>query len=99
VRAVAPVGYTGPWPRVSIWHGSADDVVDPANARLLAEQWSVLQGFDSGATSTEVTGKRRTTWGSPERPAVELWMLPDMPHAWPAKAVERVAQFWGIGGD
>lgn len=99
VRAVAPVGYAGPWPRVSIWHGSADDVVDPANARLLAEQWSVLQGFDSGATSTEVTGKRRTTWGSPERPAVELWMLPDMPHAWPAKAVERVAQFWGIGGD
>lgn len=99
VRAAAPVGYVGPWPRVSIWHGSADDVVDPANARLLAEQWSVLQGFDSGVTSTEVTGKRRTTWGSPDQPAVELWMLPDLPHAWPPKAVEHVAQFWGISGD
>lgn len=99
VRAAAPVGYAGPWPRVSIWHGSADDVVDPANARLLAEQWSVLQGFDSSTTSTVAPGKRRTIWGPAEQPAVELWMLPDLPHAWPAKAVEHVAQFWGIGGD
>ena len=25
--------YRGPWPRLSIWHGEADRVVDPANAR------------------------------------------------------------------
>jgi len=27
VRNAAPVGFVGPWPRISIWHGSADDVV------------------------------------------------------------------------
>ena len=42
VRHAAPPGYPGPWPRLSIWHGGADGVVDPANARLLAAQWSAL---------------------------------------------------------
>ena len=36
VRRAAPIGYPGPWPRLSIWHGEADGVVDPANSRLLA---------------------------------------------------------------
>ena len=36
VRHAAPPGYPGPWPRLSIWYGEADGVVDPANARLLA---------------------------------------------------------------
>lgn len=98
-RGAAPNGYAGPWPRVSIWHGASDDVVDPGNARLLADQWSALHGTDSGTTSTMATGKRRTVWGPPERPLVELWMLPDLPHSWPAGAVDRVARFWGIDSD
>lgn len=44
VRHAAPAGYTGPWPQLAIWHGEADRIVDPANARLLALQWSELHG-------------------------------------------------------
>ena len=44
VRHAAPDGYAGPWPRLAIWHGEADRIVDPANARLLALQWSELHG-------------------------------------------------------
>jgi poly(hydroxyalkanoate) depolymerase family esterase len=95
-RGAAPTDYAGPWPRVSIWHGAADDVVDPGNARLLADQWSAVHGLNDGATATVAGGKRRTTWGPSERPLVELWMLPDLPHSWPAGAVDRVARFWEL---
>jgi poly(hydroxyalkanoate) depolymerase family esterase len=98
-RGAAPAGYGGPWPRVSIWHGAADDVVDPGNARLLADQWSALHDLDSGTAATMASGKRRTIWGPVDRPAVELWMLPDLPHTWPAGAVDRVARFWGVESD
>ena len=92
----APAGFVGPWPRVSIWHGLADDVVDPANARLLAEQWSAVHGITSATNTTEDDSARRSTWTSSDRPAVELWMLSDLPHAWPVGAVDRVARFWGL---
>ena len=96
VRDAAPEQFTGPWPLVSIWHGLADDVVDPANARLLAEQWSAVHGITNTMNTTEEDGARRSTWTGSDRPAVELWMLSDLPHAWPAGAVDRVARFWGL---
>jgi poly(hydroxyalkanoate) depolymerase family esterase len=96
VREAAPDGFAGPWPRVSIWHGLADDVVDPTNARLLAEQWTAVHGITNTMNTTEEDSARRTIWTSSERPAVELWMLSDLPHAWPAVAVDRAARFWGL---
>jgi poly(hydroxyalkanoate) depolymerase family esterase len=96
VRDAAPDSYAGPWPRISIWHGAADDVVDPANARLLAEQWSAVHALDSSTITSGSDGERRTIWGPPANPQVELWMLPDLPHLWPSGAVDSVARFWGL---
>ncbi len=96
VRLAAPTGYAGRWPRVSIWHGLADDVVDPTNSRLLAEQWSAVHGLDECTVRSEPNDVRRTIWGASERPAVELWSLPELPHAWPPDAIDRVASFWGL---
>jgi poly(hydroxyalkanoate) depolymerase family esterase len=96
VRDAAPEEFAGPWPRVSIWHGLADDVVDPANARLLAEQWSAMHGITNGMNTSEADSAHRTTWTSSDHAAVELWMLSDLPHAWPAGAVDRVARFWRL---
>ena len=98
-RGAGPIGYTGPWPRVSIWQGAADDVVDPGNARLLGEQWSALHGLDTGTTAILASGKQRTIWGPADSPRVELWMLPDLPHSWPTGAVDRVVKFWGMNPD
>jgi poly(hydroxyalkanoate) depolymerase family esterase len=99
VRRAAPLGYVGPWPRLSIWHGDADRVVDPGNARILAEQWSALHGLDSGRISAGPSGERRETWGRHQHPAVELWTLPALSHAWPSGAADRVATFWGLRPD
>ncbi len=96
IRCAAPAGYARQWPRISVWHGAADDVVDPANARLLANQWSTLHGLDTAASTSGPDGEQRTIWGAEADPSVELWMLPDLPHVWPREAVDRVVRFWGI---
>jgi feruloyl esterase len=99
VRHAAPIGYAGPWPRVSIWAGEADRVVDPANGRLLASQWSSVHGLATPNLATaEFSGAVRERWGETEWPAVELWLLPGVAHAWPADATRQIAGFWGLGG-
>ena len=96
VRHAAPVGYAGPWPRLSVWHGEADRVVDPANARLLAEQWSGVHGLESSKVIAEPFGVRREIWGKPELPAIELWTLPSLAHCWPTNASSQIADFWSL---
>ncbi|WP_204293437.1 extracellular catalytic domain type 1 short-chain-length polyhydroxyalkanoate depolymerase [Actinoplanes campanulatus] len=51
VRAAHP-GYTGRWPRVGIWYGTADTTVVPANATELRDQWTNVWGVPRTATST-----------------------------------------------
>ncbi|MGN9808810.1 extracellular catalytic domain type 1 short-chain-length polyhydroxyalkanoate depolymerase [Micromonospora sp. BQ11] len=51
VRNAHP-GYTGPYPRVSIWHGTSDYVVVPANATELRDQWTNVRGVPQTPTST-----------------------------------------------
>lgn len=45
VRAASPT-FKGPWPRVQIWHGTADFIVDDANQRELVKQWTDVNGAD-----------------------------------------------------
>lgn len=41
--------YDGEWPKLSIWHGVSDDVVEIANQTELLEQWSYLLNIDTVA--------------------------------------------------
>jgi poly(hydroxyalkanoate) depolymerase family esterase len=50
VRAAS--SHTGPWPSVSIWHGTADYTVAYSNQRELAEQWSNVGSVVSTRTFT-----------------------------------------------
>jgi poly(hydroxyalkanoate) depolymerase family esterase len=111
-RRAAPAGYADAWPRLSIWHGSADSVVDPANARLLATQWRALHGIgEQPASVFELPTARREAWGKPDRPAVELWTLPGVAHGYPVdgtghvgavtlaagiSATDQIARFWDL---
>ena len=38
VRAAS--AHRGPWPRLSVWHGSADAIVNPQNMESILEQWT-----------------------------------------------------------
>lgn len=51
VRNANP-GYAGPWPRVSVWYGTSDTTVVPANATEQRDQWTNVWGISSSPTST-----------------------------------------------
>jgi poly(hydroxyalkanoate) depolymerase family esterase len=51
------------WPKVSIWHGSHDGVVAPANASALVQQWlDIHQVNEAGVVLDEVDGQARMSW-------------------------------------
>lgn len=85
VRARANPRAGRPWPRLSVWQGGQDRVVDPANAGQLALQWAALHGC--AATPAEDAeprpGLRHHVWRARGVPVVELWTLAEMAHGYP----------------
>ncbi|OIW27805.1 hypothetical protein CONLIGDRAFT_682822 [Coniochaeta ligniaria NRRL 30616] len=51
VRNMYP-GYTGPRPKMQIWHGSADTTLAPANYQETIKQWTNVFGASQTPTST-----------------------------------------------
>jgi poly(hydroxyalkanoate) depolymerase family esterase len=87
VRSAAPQGFTGPWPRLSIWQSQTDTTVAPENATLLATQWRALHGLDTPAMVEQVrNGVTHRTWPDGNKRLVEFWSLPHLPHAYPVGA-------------
>jgi acetylxylan esterase len=66
-------GYTGTYPRLQLWHGTADDVLSYANHGEAIEQWTTLHGVDatSGVVDEPQPGWVRTRYGASDAPAVE----------------------------
>ena len=95
-------------PRLSVWSGSADRTVDPANADALVAQWTGLHGLNAAPDRVETVapGVRRLVWGQ----EVEQWSLDGYGHAFPAPqsgadpyvqpaavaAAPMIARFWGL---
>jgi len=77
VRAQDP-GYTGPWPRVAIWQGSADYIVYPVNGTELRDQWTAVHGLSQTPTSTQTLpgGTTLTAYGD----KVQLYSIAGMGH-------------------
>lgn len=84
VRAAAPADFSGPWPRLSVWQGLADKTVAPENSNQLAMQWRALHGLATPAMAQQTrNGVQHRVWPDGSRRLVELWSLPDLPHAYP----------------
>jgi len=45
IRSASP--HRGPWPRLSVWHGSADRIVNPRNAEEILKQWTNVHGLSA----------------------------------------------------
>jgi poly(hydroxyalkanoate) depolymerase family esterase len=82
VRAAHP-GYRGPYPRVTIWQGTADRTVAPANATEMVEQWTDVHGTDATADTVEtVRGHKHSVYRTADgRPVVDSYSLTGMGHA------------------
>jgi poly(hydroxyalkanoate) depolymerase family esterase len=75
----------GPWPRVSIWHGTADTTVVPANLTELVDQWTDVSGVDTVAdVSDTVNGYPHQIFADGAgRPVVETYRITGMAHGQP----------------
>ncbi len=86
-RALAPPREAGPWPRLLVWHGGQDHVVDPSNGRALVAQFCALHGL-SGTDAITVSrdGLDMLQWRSLRGDViVELILQEDLGHAYPER--------------
>jgi poly(hydroxyalkanoate) depolymerase family esterase len=83
VRKASP--HTGEWPKVSVWHGSADRTVNPANAGEIVKQWLDLHGLPPAPMSAvDVDGYPREVWWNKDgETVVESYTITDMAHGTP----------------
>lgn len=77
--------HSGPWPRLSIWHGSLDTVVHPANAVELMKQWTDVHGIgQTPNTQDQVSGYPHALYHDDDgRPVVETYEITGMAHGMP----------------
>lgn len=78
-------GYEGPWPTLSLWHGSADATVAVSNMGRLGRQWRHLHGIEDAAPDIVTrSGWEHSVWrGEAGRSLVEEWRIAGMGHGVP----------------
>ncbi|KAF8953999.1 carbohydrate esterase family 1 protein [Flammula alnicola] len=90
-------GYTGPRPKMQIWHGTADQVLDYNNFGEAIKEWTNVFGYSTTPASTEqnnpLTGWTRSTYG----PNFQAISAQDVGHDIPNQANEVLAWF-GLTG-
>ncbi|MEU6813060.1 PHB depolymerase family esterase [Streptomyces sp. NPDC046831] len=84
VRAARP-GYTGPWPTLTVFQGTADYTVKPVNMTDLTRQWTDVHGADQTAdVSDTVAGYPHQVFRGPAGNAVvETYSVTGMGHGQP----------------
>jgi hypothetical protein len=97
VRAASP--HRGPWPRISVWHGGADAVVRPENAREIVRQWIDVHGLDREPALEEIVdGYPRRAWRNRTGDdVIESYTIPGMAHGAPL-ATGSAEEQCGIAG-
>ncbi len=83
--------HRGPWPRVSVWHGSADRTVNPANADEIVKQWLDVHKLPSSPMAEgSVNGyPRQVWWDADGETVVESYTITDMAHGTPLGIAEN----------
>jgi feruloyl esterase len=62
-RVRAASRHRGPWPRISVWHGTSDSIVKPSNGEDIIRQWINVHGLSDSPSYQELTGSQmRRVW-------------------------------------
>jgi poly(hydroxyalkanoate) depolymerase family esterase len=77
--------HKGPWPKLSVWHGSADHTVNPANANEIVKQWLDIHQLPAAPMSeSTVDGyPRQIWWNADGETIVESYTITNMAHGTP----------------
>ena len=91
--------HKGPWPKVSIWHGSADRTVNPANANEILKQWLDVHHLPSAPMSeATVDGyPRQVWWNADGQTIIESYTITDMAHGTPLGVADNDEHYGAQG--
>ena len=91
--------HSGPWPKVSVWHGSADRTVTPANAGEIVKQWLDVHGLPAAPMSSgDVDGHPRQVWWNADgETVVESYTIAGMAHGTPLAIAGQEEPFGAAG--
>jgi poly(hydroxyalkanoate) depolymerase family esterase len=99
VRAAYP-GYTGPRPRMQLWHGTQDDILRYPNFGEEIKQWTNVHGLGQtpAASDSPASGWTRTRYGGTgDRAPVEAISLQGVGHNLYTQGMgARVLAFFGL---
>lgn len=81
--------HKGPWPKISVWHGSADTTVIPANADHVVSQWLDVHGLPVHPMFEDVVDghPRQGWWDADGNTVVESYLISDMAHGTPLNSI------------
>jgi poly(hydroxyalkanoate) depolymerase family esterase len=91
--------HKGPWPRLSVWHGTVDGVVAPANAREIVKQWLDVHHLPQAPMSEGMVDghRRRVWWNANGETIVESYSITGMAHGTPLGVADN-EQYYGAQG-
>jgi hypothetical protein len=89
--------HTGPWPIVSVWHGTSDATVDPSNGRAIVDQWRIVHGAPVVPSRTDkVDGYPHRVWSDGQgREVVEEYLVTGMGHGTPLSSASAFGETAG----
>jgi acetylxylan esterase len=97
VRSNNP-GYSGPWPRMQLWHGTNDEILNYNNFREEIKQWTNVNGVSETPTRTDTpsAGDTRTQYANAAGTVVvEAHSLANTSHNLPVNAAAAIS-FFGL---
>jgi acetylxylan esterase len=97
VRSNNP-GYSGPWPRMQLWHGTNDETLNYNNFREEIKQWTNVNGLSETPTRTDSpsAGDTRTQYANAAGTVlVEAHSLANTTHNLPVNAAAAIS-FFGL---
>jgi poly(hydroxyalkanoate) depolymerase family esterase len=91
--------HKGPWPKISVWHGSADRTVNPANANEIVKQWLDVHDLPSPPMSEgDVDGyPRQVWWNADGETIVESYTITNMAHGTPLGLADNDERYGAQG--
>jgi poly(hydroxyalkanoate) depolymerase family esterase len=91
--------HSGAWPKISVWHGSADRTVHPGNADAIVRQWLDVHGLPLAAMSKSDVDSypREVWWNADGETMVESYTITDMAHGTPLGLADNDERY-GVEG-
>jgi feruloyl esterase len=84
-RVRAASRHRGPWPKISVWHGTSDPIVKPFNSEEIIRQWINVHGLSDKPSYQQMIGNHtQRVWSDATGEAlIEAFSISNMAHGVP----------------